>query len=133
MANPAPPRDSPDQPWRTEGAPAPAPDRGGREAILRIHTRGIPLAEDVNLAQVARTTPGMTGAELANLANEAALLAVKHAQREVTRSDLSEALEKVQLGAERALVMPEEERRRTAYHEDAYRIAGITRLTKDEP
>ncbi|GLP71774.1 hypothetical protein TUSST3_83930 [Streptomyces sp. TUS-ST3] len=77
------------------------PDRGGREAMLEIHTREIPLADDVNLAQVARTTPGMTGAELANLANEAALLAVKRKQERVTQTDLSEALEKVQLGAER--------------------------------
>ncbi|MEU7053101.1 ATP-dependent zinc metalloprotease FtsH [Streptomyces eurythermus] len=101
------------------------PDRGGREAILRIHTREIPLAEDVDLAQVARTTPGMTGAELANLANEAALLAVKRKQRQVTGSDLSEALEKVQLGAERSLVMPEEERRRTAYHESGHALLGM--------
>ncbi|MFI6104007.1 ATP-dependent zinc metalloprotease FtsH [Streptomyces sp. NPDC051310] len=101
------------------------PDRGGREAILRIHTRGIPLAGDVDLAQVARTTPGMTGAELANLANEAALLAVKRRRDEVTRSDLSEALEKVQLGAERALVMPLEERRRTAYHESGHALLGM--------
>lgn len=101
------------------------PDRGGREAILEIHTRRIPLAKDVNLAQVARTTPGMTGAELANLANEAALLAVKRKQSEVTQSDLSEALEKVQLGAERPLVMPEEERRRTAYHESGHALLGM--------
>ncbi|WP_406441039.1 ATP-dependent zinc metalloprotease FtsH [Streptomyces sp. NBC_00631] len=101
------------------------PDRTGREAILRIHTRQIPLAEDVDLAQVARTTPGMTGAELANLANEAALLAVKRKQERVTRSDLSEALEKVQLGAERPLVMPEEERRRTAYHESGHALLGM--------
>ncbi|MFF5441900.1 ATP-dependent zinc metalloprotease FtsH [Streptomyces achromogenes] len=101
------------------------PDRGGREAILRIHTRDIPLADDVDLPQVARTTPGMTGAELANLANEAALLAVKRGQRQVTRSDLSEALEKVQLGAERSLVMPEEERRRTAYHESGHALLGM--------
>ncbi|MEV0482705.1 ATP-dependent zinc metalloprotease FtsH [Streptomyces sp. NPDC050508] len=101
------------------------PDRGGREAILEIHTREIPLAEGVNLAQVARTTPGMTGAELANLANEAALLAVKRKQSEVTQSDLSEALEKVQLGAERPLVMPEEERRRTAYHESGHALLGM--------
>lgn len=101
------------------------PDRGGREAILEIHTRQIPLAKDVNLAQVARTTPGMTGAELANLANEAALLAVKRKQSEVTQSDLSEALEKVQLGAERPLVMPEEERRRTAYHESGHALLGM--------
>ncbi|MCD2464141.1 MULTISPECIES: ATP-dependent zinc metalloprotease FtsH [unclassified Streptomyces] len=101
------------------------PDRGGREAILRIHTREIPLAKDVDLEHVARTTPGMTGAELANLANEAALLAVKRDQRAVTQSDLSDALEKVQLGAERPLVMPAEERRRTAYHESGHALLGM--------
>ncbi|WP_330298797.1 ATP-dependent zinc metalloprotease FtsH [Streptomyces sp. NBC_00503] len=101
------------------------PDKGGREAILRIHTRDIPLAQSVDLAQVARTTPGMTGADLANLANEAALLAVKRQQKQVTQSDLSDALEKVQLGAERPLVMPEEERRRTAYHESGHALLGM--------
>ncbi|WP_330307570.1 MULTISPECIES: ATP-dependent zinc metalloprotease FtsH [unclassified Streptomyces] len=101
------------------------PDRGGREAILEIHTREIPLSSEVNLAQVARTTPGMTGAELANLANEAALLAVKRKQHQVTQTDLSEALEKVQLGAERSLVMPEDERRRTAYHESGHALLGM--------
>ncbi|MCX4781317.1 ATP-dependent zinc metalloprotease FtsH [Streptomyces sp. NBC_01264] len=101
------------------------PDRAGREAILRIHTRDIPLADGVDLAQMARTTPGMTGAELANLANEAALLAVKRQQKEVTQSDLSDALEKVQLGAERPLVMPDEERRRTAYHESGHALLGM--------
>ncbi|MEV0173973.1 ATP-dependent zinc metalloprotease FtsH [Streptomyces sp. NPDC050803] len=101
------------------------PDRGGRKAILEIHTREIPLSEDVDLGQVARTTPGMTGAELANLANEAALLAVKRKQERVTQGDLSEALEKVQLGAERPLVMPEEERRRTAYHESGHALLGM--------
>ncbi|MFF1413444.1 ATP-dependent zinc metalloprotease FtsH [Streptomyces sp. NPDC058289] len=101
------------------------PDKSGREAILRIHTRDIPLAEGIDLAQVARTTPGMTGAELANLANEAALLAVKRQQKEVTQSDLSDALEKVQLGAERPLVMSEEDRRRTAYHESGHALLGM--------
>ncbi|CAL9411060.1 ATP-dependent zinc metalloprotease FtsH [Streptomyces sp. enrichment culture] len=101
------------------------PDRAGREAILRIHTRDIPLAPDVDLGQAARTTPGMTGAELANLANEAALLAVKRKQQRVTQAELSDALEKVQLGAERALVMPEEERRRTAYHESGHALLGM--------
>lgn len=101
------------------------PDRGGRAAILEIHTRGIPLAPDVDLTQVARTTPGMTGADLANLANEAALLAVKRKQDQVTQTDLSEALEKVQLGAERPLVMPDEERRRTAYHESGHALLGM--------
>ncbi|WP_030928579.1 ATP-dependent zinc metalloprotease FtsH [Streptomyces sp. NRRL B-24720] len=101
------------------------PDRGGREAILEIHTRQIPLSEDVSLGQVARTTPGMTGADLANLANEAALLAVKRKKSEVNQADLSDALEKVQLGAERPLVMPEEERRRTAYHESGHALLGM--------
>ncbi|MFD7050287.1 ATP-dependent zinc metalloprotease FtsH [Streptomyces mirabilis] len=101
------------------------PDRRGREAILRIHTREIPLSPEVDLAQVARTTPGMTGADLANLANEAALLAVKRKQAEVAPPDLSEALEKVQLGAERSLVMPYEERRRTAYHESGHALLGM--------
>lgn len=101
------------------------PDRGGREAILKIHSREIPLASDVDLAQVARTTPGMTGADLANLTNEAALLAVKRKQQQVTQTDLSEALEKVQLGAERPLVMPDEERRRTAYHESGHALLGM--------
>lgn len=101
------------------------PDRAGREAILAIHTREILLAPEVDLARVARTTPGMTGADLANLANEAALLAVKRKQEQVTQSDLSEALEKVQLGAERTLVMPEEDRRRTAYHESGHALLGM--------
>ncbi|WP_406429830.1 ATP-dependent zinc metalloprotease FtsH [Streptomyces sp. NBC_01589] len=101
------------------------PDRGGREAILKIHTRQIPLSQDVSLGQVARTTPGMTGADLANLANEAALLAVKRKKSEVNQADLSDALEKVQLGAERPLVMPEEERRRTAYHESGHALLGM--------
>ncbi|MCX5400025.1 ATP-dependent zinc metalloprotease FtsH [Streptomyces sp. NBC_00102] len=101
------------------------PDRAGREAILKIHTRRIPLADDVDLSRVASTTPGMTGAELANLANEAALLAVKREGSEVQQTDLSQALEKIQLGAERPLVMPEEERRRTAYHESGHALLGM--------
>ncbi|MFF3616393.1 ATP-dependent zinc metalloprotease FtsH [Streptomyces sp. NPDC002580] len=107
------------------------PDRAGRVAILEIHTREIPLASDVDLTQVARTTPGMTGADLANLANEAALLAVKRKQDEVTQGDLSEALEKVQLGAERSLVMPYEERRRTAFHESGHALLGMLRPGAD--
>ncbi|MFJ3926997.1 ATP-dependent zinc metalloprotease FtsH [Streptomyces sp. NPDC090022] len=101
------------------------PDRGGRAAILAIHTRDIPLAPETDLVQVARATPGMTGAELANLANEAALLAVRRQHAEVTQEDLSDALEKIQLGAERSLVMPDEERRRTAYHESGHALLGM--------
>ncbi|MEZ0068599.1 cell division protease FtsH [Streptacidiphilus sp. MAP12-20] len=101
------------------------PDRTGREAILKIHTRDKPLAADVDLEQVAKTTPGMTGAELANLANEAALLAVKRKDDEVSGRDFSDALEKVQLGAVRALVMPDADRLRTAYHESGHALLGM--------
>lgn len=107
------------------------PDRDGREAILEIHTRKIPMAPDVDLAQVARTTPGMTGADLANLANEAALLAVKRGQPEVDNADFSDALEKVQLGAERSLVLSDEERRRTAYHESGHALLGMLQPGSD--
>jgi len=101
------------------------PDRDGRESILAIHTRGVPLAPDVDLRQVAKVTPGMTGADLANLANEAALLAVKNKEKQVGAKEFSDALEKVQLGAVRALVMPDEERRRTAYHESGHALLGM--------
>ncbi|MFI1015656.1 ATP-dependent zinc metalloprotease FtsH [Streptomyces sp. NPDC020965] len=107
------------------------PDRGGREAILRIHTREIPLADGVDLTRIARATPGMTGAELANLANEAALIAVKRRGDSVTQADLSSALEKVQLGTERPLVMPDEERRRTAYHESGHALLGMVQPGAD--
>ncbi|WP_033354237.1 ATP-dependent zinc metalloprotease FtsH [Kitasatospora aureofaciens] len=101
------------------------PDREGRAAILRIHTRTVPLAGDTDLQQLAKITPGMTGAELANLVNEAALLAVKREQDAVGERDLSDALEKVQLGAVRPLVMPQEERERTAYHESGHALLGM--------
>ncbi|MGW1277246.1 ATP-dependent zinc metalloprotease FtsH [Streptomyces tsukubensis] len=101
------------------------PDRPGREAILTIHTREIPLAPDVDLPRIAAATPGMTGADLANLANEAALLAVKRREDAVTQSDLTTALEKVQLGAERPLVLSAEDRRRTAYHESGHALLGM--------
>lgn len=101
------------------------PDRKGREQILRIHTRDKPLGPDVDLTQVAKTTPGMTGADLANLANEAALLAVRREQTELDAADFSDALEKVQLGAVRTLVIPDGERRRTAYHESGHALLGM--------
>ncbi|MFE4358849.1 ATP-dependent zinc metalloprotease FtsH [Kitasatospora sp. NPDC056800] len=101
------------------------PDREGRAAILRIHSRSVPLAGDTDLNQLAKVTPGMTGAELANLVNEAALLAVKRKQDAVNERDLSDALEKVQLGAVRPLVMPQEERERTAYHESGHALLGM--------
>ncbi|MFJ8436600.1 ATP-dependent zinc metalloprotease FtsH [Kitasatospora sp. NPDC094019] len=101
------------------------PDRDGRAAILRIHSRHVPLAGDADLVQLAKATPGMTGAELANLVNEAALLAVKRRQDAVNGRDLSDALEKVQLGAVRPLVMPQSERERTAYHESGHALLGM--------
>jgi len=102
-----------------------APDQVGRAAILRVHTRKIALAAGVDLDEIARATPGMTGAELANLVNEAALLAVRRNRSAVTQPDLFDALEKVQLGTARNVVMPPEERRRTAYHEAGHALLGM--------
>ncbi len=101
------------------------PDHKGRVAILQVHTRKIPLAEDVDLDRLAASTPGMTGADLANLANEAALLAARRQQDVVTHRDLTDALEKVQLGTARNVVIPEDQRRRTAYHEAGHALLGM--------
>jgi cell division protease FtsH len=102
-----------------------SPDRKGRAAILRVHSRKVPLATDVDLDALASSTPGMTGAELANLINEAALVAARRGEESVSQSDLTNALEKVQLGAARNVVMPENERRRTAYHEAGHALLGM--------
>lgn len=101
------------------------PDRKGRAEILRVHTRRVPLADDVDLDAVAAVTPGMTGADLANLVNEAALTAARTGQTRVTTRILTDALERVQLGAARHLVMPQEDRRRTAYHEAGHALLGM--------
>jgi len=101
------------------------PDHQGRVAILKVHTRKVPLAPDVDLGRLASATPGMTGADLANLVNEAALLAARRIQDAVHQRDLTDALEKVQLGTARNVVIPEEERRRTAYHEAGHALIGI--------
>ncbi len=101
------------------------PDRVGRVAILEVHTRKVPLAPGVDLDQLAGSTPGMTGADLANLVNEAALLAARRGQEVVQQRDLTDALEKVQLGTARNVVIPEEERRRTAYHEAGHALIGM--------
>jgi cell division protease FtsH len=101
------------------------PDQKGRVAILEVHTRKVPLAPDVDLGRLASSTPGMTGADLANLVNEAALLAARRAQDAVHQRDLTDALEKVQLGTARNVVIPEEERRRTAYHEAGHALIGM--------
>jgi cell division protease FtsH len=101
------------------------PDHKGRAAILKVHVRNVPLAPEVNLEAIASSTPGMTGADLANLVNEAALLAARHRRDTVSQRDLTDALEKVQLGTARNVVIPEEERRRTAYHEAGHALLGM--------
>jgi cell division protease FtsH len=101
------------------------PDQKGRVEILKVHTRNVPLAKDVDLEQLASSTPGMTGADLANLVNEAALLAARRSQDAVSQRDLTDALEKVQLGTARNVVIPEEQRRRTAYHEAGHALLGM--------
>ena len=101
------------------------PDRQGREAILKIHTRMIPLAPDVRLDQVAQATPGMSGADLANLANEAALIAARvPARTAVTAADFDAALDRITLGAPGAALMNEDERRTTAYHEGGHALVA---------
>jgi len=107
------------------------PDHKGRVAILQVHTRKVPLASDVDLNRLASATPGMTGADLANLVNEAALLAARRNQDAVHHRDLSDALEKVQLGTARNVVIPDEERRRTAYHEAGHALIGMLQTGAD--
>ena len=102
-----------------------APDREGRRLILEVHTRDVPLSLDVDLARIASTTPGMVGADLANLVNEAALLAARSGSSEVTSSDFAQSLEKIVLGAERKIMLTPEDRRRTAYHEAGHALVGM--------
>jgi cell division protease FtsH len=101
------------------------PDRAGREAILKVHARGVPLAPDVDLGRIAATTPGMVGADLANLVNEAALLAARRNHDLVEEADFTDALERIVLGAERQVMMSPEDRRRTAYHEGGHALVGM--------
>jgi cell division protease FtsH len=101
------------------------PDRDGREAILRVHARGVPLAAGVDLGRIAATTPGMVGADLANLVNEAALTAARRMHEVVEEADFTDALERIVLGAERKVLMSDEDRRRTAYHEGGHAIVGM--------
>jgi cell division protease FtsH len=101
------------------------PDQGGRKAILEVHTRGVPLADDVDLGAVAANTPGMVGADLRNLVNEAALTAARHDHERVQAADFGEALERIVLGAERRIVLSHEERTRTAYHESGHALLGM--------
>jgi cell division protease FtsH len=101
------------------------PDKSGRKAILQVHTRKVPLASDVALEELASTTPGLSGAELKNLVNEAALLAARREQNEVHQKDFLDALEKIVLGPERPLILSHEDRERIAYHESGHAILGL--------
>jgi cell division protease FtsH len=101
------------------------PDKTGREAILKVHTRKVPLAPDTSLAGVAASTPGLAGADLKNLVNEAALLAARRSQNAVRQKDFLDALEKIVLGPERPLLMSRQDRERIAYHESGHAILGL--------
>ena len=104
----------------------PNPDILGREKILKVHLRSVPVAPDVNPRVIARGTPGFSGADLANLVNEAALLAARRSKRFVTMAELEDAKDKVMMGSERrSMVMSDEEKRLTAYHEGGHAIVGL--------
>jgi cell division protease FtsH len=101
------------------------PDRAGRRQILDVHTRSMPLADSVDLDTLAASTPGMVGADLANLANEAALLGARRNHERVESSDFTDSLEKILLGAPRGIVLSPADRRRTAYHEAGHALVGM--------
>jgi cell division protease FtsH len=101
------------------------PDQAGRRRILSVHTRRVPLAAGVDLAQIASATPGMVGADLKNLVNEAALAAARRGAHHVEPADFETALEKVVLGAERRITISPSERERTAYHEAGHAVLGM--------
>jgi cell division protease FtsH len=102
-----------------------APDKAGRRKILDVHTRSMPLDKDVDLQALAATTPGMVGADLANLCNEAALLAARRDHDTVHMADLTDSLEKILLGTERGIILSSEDRERTAYHESGHALVGM--------
>jgi cell division protease FtsH len=110
----------------------PNPDILGREAILKVHIKKISTGPDVKLRIIARGTPGFSGADLANLVNESALLAARKNKRVVTMSDIEEAKDKVMMGAERrSMVMTEEEKKLTAYHEGGHAIVALNEKASD--
>ena len=102
-----------------------APDQDGRLKILQVHTRNVPLKDPSDLVAMAASTPGMVGADLKNLVNEAALNAARRGEQTVSREDFSNALERVTIGAARRIVLSEEERQRTAYHESGHALLGM--------
>jgi cell division protease FtsH len=101
------------------------PDQAGRQRILWVHTRGVPLDDDVRLAKIAASATGMVGAELKNLVNEAALLAARREHERVNNADFADAFEKILLGAQRHITLEPDERRRTAYHEAGHALLGM--------
>jgi cell division protease FtsH len=101
------------------------PDAVGRRMILEVHTRSVPLAESADLERLAQSTPGMVGADLANLVNEAALLAARRGHAKVEQEDFTDALEKIVLGAERKIVLGDDDRKRIAYHESGHALVGM--------
>lgn len=101
------------------------PDKNGREAIFKVHTRKVPLADDVDLTDLAQTTPGVSGADIRNLVNEAALLAARRQQDKVNHKDFIDALEKIVLGPERPIILSEADKERVAYHEGGHAILGL--------
>jgi len=101
------------------------PDKAGREAIFKVHTRKVPLAGDVNLTELAAVTPGLSGADIRNLVNETALLAARRGQSDVRAKDFNDALEKIVLGPERPLLLSRDDRQRIAYHEGGHTILGL--------
>jgi len=101
------------------------PDKTGREAILKVHTRSVPLAKDVSLSEIAGATPGFSGADLKNLVNEAALLAARRGENEVHQKDFLDSLEKIVLGPERPLLLSRADKERIAYHEGGHAILGL--------
>jgi cell division protease FtsH len=101
------------------------PDKVGRAAILKVHTRSVPLAADVVLEELAGATPGFSGADLKNVVNEAALLGARRDQEEVARKDFFDALEKIMLGPERPILLSREDRERIAYHESGHAVLGL--------
>jgi cell division protease FtsH len=101
------------------------PDKNGREAILKVHTRTVPLAKDASLEEIAAATPGFSGADLKNLVNEAALLAARREQNDVCQKDFLDALEKIVLGPERPLLLSRADKERIAYHEGGHAILGL--------
>ncbi len=103
----------------------PAPDKAGRRLILGVHTRSVPLDDDVDLDRLAASTPGMVGADLANLANEAALTAARRDHEKVKDEDLTDALEKIVLGAPRGILLSPADRKLTAYHESGHALVGM--------